>query len=171
MIDMQAANGTFGNDSGSAVQTLQDKASEMAGEVSDTAREYAAQIRDSAGELGEAAMEKVDGVVGDQRSAGADYIASIAKAADKAADAFDNDLPQAANFIRQASEHIRGAADMVRDGDAREAVNRMREFAQTQPTLFFGGALLLGFAAVRFLKSSPPSSYGSAGRENGHGTF
>ena len=69
--------------------------------------------------------------------------------------AFDNDLPQAARYIRQGSEQIQGVADKLRERDVRELVGDVQEFARQQPTLFFGGAVVLGFAALRFLKSAP----------------
>ena len=65
-------------------------------------------------------------------------------------------LPQAAHYIRQASEQMQGVADTVRQRDVRELVGEVQDFARRQPTLFFGGAVVLGFAALRFLKSTAP---------------
>ena len=45
----------------------------------------------------------------------------------------------------------------MREKDVRQLVGEVQDFARRQPTLFFGGAVLLGFAALRFLKSAPPS--------------
>ena len=44
----------------------------------------------------------------------------------------------------------------MRERDVRELVGEVQDFARKQPTLFFGGAVILGFAALRFLKSTPP---------------
>ena len=71
---------------------------------------------------------------------------------------FDNDLPQAAQYIRQASQTMSGVADQIRDREVRDLIGEVTDFARRQPTLVFGGAMLLGFAALRFLKSSAPSS-------------
>ena len=65
-------------------------------------------------------------------------------------------MPQAAQYIRQASEQIQSVAEVVRERDMRELVGEVENFARRQPTLFFGGAMILGFAALRFLKSSSP---------------
>ena len=62
-----------------------------------------------------------------------------------------------AHYIRQASEQIQGVADTVRQRDVRELVGEVQDFARRQPTLFFGGAVVLGFAALRFLKSTAPN--------------
>jgi hypothetical protein len=36
----------------------------------------------------------------------------------------------------------------------RELAAEVQDFARKQPTLFFGGAVILGFAALRFFKSA-----------------
>jgi hypothetical protein len=36
-------------------------------------------------------------------------------------------------------------------------VGEVQDFARRQPTLFIGGAVILGFAALRFLKSATPA--------------
>jgi hypothetical protein len=41
----------------------------------------------------------------------------------------------------------------MRNRDMSEIVGNVQDFARKQPTAFFGAAVLLGFAAVRFLKS------------------
>jgi hypothetical protein len=119
------------------------------------AKDNAAQLGDAARDLADSAKDKVEEAVTRRKSVGADYIGSVAQATGRAAQAFDNDLPQAALYIRQASEHIQGVADTVRERDVRELVGEVQNFARKQPTLFFGGAVVLGFAALRFLKSTP----------------
>jgi hypothetical protein len=89
---------------------------------------------------------------------GADYIASIAQAAERAAKEFDTELPQAAQYIRQASQTINGVADKIREREVRDLVGELTDYARRQPTLVFGGAMLLGFAALRFLRSSAPAA-------------
>ena len=41
----------------------------------------------------------------------------------------------------------------MRNRDMSEIVGNVQAFARKQPTAFFGAAVLLGFAAVRFIKS------------------
>jgi hypothetical protein len=89
-----------------------------------------------------------------QKSLGADYIGALAGAMNRAAGEFDTELPQAAHYIRQASEQVSGFADTVRQRDIRELAAEVQDFARKQPTLFFGGAVILGFAALRFFKSA-----------------
>jgi methyl-accepting chemotaxis protein len=145
--------------SGKAKDVLRDVKAKAAGVSEDltrAAKDNAAQIGNTAREFASSAQEKVGEAVGQRKSIGADYIGSIAQATQQAAMAFDNDLPQAAQYIRQASEKMQGVADTVRERDVRELVGDVQDFARQQPTLFFGGAVILGFAALRFLKSTPP---------------
>jgi hypothetical protein len=132
------------------------KAAGMTEDITKAAKDNAAQLGNTAKEFANTAADKVGEAVTQRKSLGADYIGSIAQATRQAAMAFDNDLPQAAHYIRQASEQIQGVADNVREKDVRELVGDVQEFARQQPTLFFGGAVVLGFAALRFLKSTPP---------------
>jgi hypothetical protein len=135
---------------------LKAKASDVADVVTRAAKDNASQMGDAALDMAKQAKDKAEAVASRQKSAGADYIDSIAQAASRAANEFESELPQAARYIRQASEQIQGVANNVRERDMRELVGEVQEFARRQPTLFFGGALILGFAALRFLKSSAP---------------
>ena len=161
---------------------LSGKASEMVREFTSQAQdlkdraaaglaESASQAKDTGSSFARSATRKVEDVLTNQKAMGADYISSLAQAADRAANEFDNDLPQAAQYIRQASQTMSGVADQIRDREVRDLVGEVTDFARRQPTLVFGGAMLLGFAALRFLKSSAPSSNAmdtSGGFDQGH---
>jgi uncharacterized protein YjbJ (UPF0337 family) len=138
------------------VRDVKAKASGLTDDVTRMAKDNAAQLGGAARNLASSAKDKVEEAVTQRKSIGADYIGSLAQATGQAANAFDSDLPQAARYIRQASEQIQGVADTVRERDIRELVGEVQDFARKQPTLFFGGAVILGFAALRFLKSAPP---------------
>ena len=136
---------------------LKDKASEITDTVSRTAKDQASELGSAAKELASDAAGKVTTAMNHQKTAGADYIGSIAQAVHRAAGEFDGEVPQAAKYIRQAADQLEGVANAVRERDMRELVGEVQNFARRQPTLFFGGAMLLGFAALRFLKSSSSS--------------
>ena len=143
------------------VRDVKAKASDLADGMTRAAKDNASQLGDAALDMANSAKNKVGEAVSQRKSLGADYIGSIAQATSRAANEFESDLPQAAQYIRQASEQIQGVADTVRERDVRELVGEVQEFARRQPTLFFGGAVVLGFAALRFLKSTAPNA-GSA---------
>jgi len=140
------------------VRDVKAKASNLTDGVTRAAKGNASQLGDAALDMANSAKDKVEAAVSEKKSLGADYIGSIAKATGRAASEFEADLPEAAHYIRQASEQIQGVADNVRERNVRELFGEVQEFARQQPTLFFGGAVVLGFAALRFLKSTPPNA-------------
>ncbi len=158
MSDTYAAQPDLAGKAKDIVSDVKAKAAELTDGVTRAAKDNASQLGDAAMNMANNAKDKVEAAVSDQKSVGADYIQSIAQAAERAANEFDDELPQAAHYIRQASEQIQGFADTVRERDVRELVGEVQDFARRQPTLFFGGAVLLGFAALRFLKSAAPTS-------------
>jgi hypothetical protein len=137
------------------------KGSEITGEVSrvatNIAKDNIAQVQTATRELASKAQNKVEETITQRKSVGADYIGSIAQATEHAAEAFTPDLPQAAHYIRLASKQMQEAADTLRERNVRELIGNVQGFARKQPTLFFGGAMILGFAALRFLKSASPA--------------
>ena len=152
---------------------LSGKASEMARDFTSQAQdlkdraagafaENASRVKESGSGFAQTATRKVEDVLTNQKAMGADYIASVAQAAERAAKEFEGDLPQAAQYIRQASQTMTGVADKIRDREVRDLVGELTDFARRRPTLVFGGAMLLGFAALRFLKSDAPAG-GSGG--------
>jgi len=137
---------------------VKSKASDLTEGVTRAAKDNASQLGDAAMDMANSAKDKVEAAVSERKSLGADYIGSIAQATERAAQEFEAELPQAARYIRQASEQIQGVADTIRERDMRELVGEVQDFARRQPTLFFGGAVVLGFAALRFLKSTAPTA-------------
>lgn len=161
MSDTYSATPDLNNKANDIVRDVKAKASDLADNVSRVARDNMSNLTDAAKGIAKEATDQVSKSVSSQKSAGADYIASFAQATGRAADQFENDIPQAAQFIRQASDQIQGFADTVRERDARELISDVQDFVRRQPTLFFGGAVVLGFAALRFLKSGTPKSTGT----------
>jgi hypothetical protein len=151
----------FAGQAKDAIRDVKTKASDLTDSVTRAAKDNASQLGDAALDMASSAKDKVEAAVTERKSIGADYIGSIAQATGRAAHEFEAELPQAAHYIRQASEQIQGVADTVRQRDVRELVGEVQDFAKRQPTLFFGGAVVLGFAALRFLKSTAPKTAGN----------
>jgi hypothetical protein len=93
-----------------------------------------------------------------QKEAGADQIGGIARAVHGAAREIEDKMPQAASFVHDAATRLEGAAASLRERSVDDLVRSFNDFARTQPAVFFGGAVLAGFALSRFLKSSAESS-------------
>jgi hypothetical protein len=89
-----------------------------------------------------------------QKRAGADQIGGVARAIHGAAHEIEQELPQAAGFVHDAATKLEGAAASLRDRSVDDLIGTLNNFARSQPAVFFGGAVLAGFALSRFLKSS-----------------
>lgn len=150
---------------------LKNQASELTESVTRAAKDQVAGLGDAAKDLASDATDRVKTAMDEQKAASADYLGTIAQAVHRAAGEFQSDVPQAAQYIRQAAGQIETVAHAVRDRNMRELVGEVQDFARRQPTLFFGGAVVLGFAALRFLKSSAPGSSGHASSRPGENRY
>jgi hypothetical protein len=160
------ATGTQRNDLGaktdSLVKQAQDfgrdlkgQASELTEKATDTVKIQAGNLADQAKEVASGAGEKLRESVSAQKVAGADYVGNVANIIRRTAYEFDAEMPQAGHYIRKAAAQIENVSEAMRNKNMSEIVGNVQDFARKQPTAFFGAAVFLGFAAVRFLKSAP----------------
>jgi hypothetical protein len=63
-------------------------------------------------------------------------------------------MPQVASYVHGAAAQLEDAARTLRHRSVDELIDGIGSFARAQPAVFFGGAMLAGFALTRFLKSS-----------------
>jgi hypothetical protein len=153
----------------SAGREIKDKAIGLVGASSDTIKDQASDFVDSAKDVASQATEKLRQAVDAQKSAGADYVGSLAGTIRRAAKEFDGDLPIAGTYIRKAASQVEGIADTIKTGNFNDLVKGAQSFARRQPTAFLGMAVLAGFGVVRFLKSSAADADRSVSRD-GNGT-
>lgn len=137
---------------------VSDKASELAGNSNDRLKEQASGFGDMAKDVASQASDKLKDTMAQTKGAGADYVGNLAETIRRAAKEFDNDLPIAGKYIRKAAAQVENVSASMRSGDFNDLFENAQTFARRQPTAFLGLAALAGFAAVRFLKSSPGRS-------------
>ena len=138
----------------SAGRDVKDKAIGLAAASSETIKDQASEFVDAAKDVASQATDKLKQTVDSQKSAGADYVGSLAGTIRRAAKEFDGDLPIAGTYIRKAASQVEGVADTIRTGNFKDFVRGTQSFARRQPTAFLGMAVLAGFGVLRFLKSS-----------------
>ena len=119
----------------------------------------AAGVKNMASKAGEKLMDTAES----QKRAGADYVVSIADAVRRAASEFDEQIPQAGDYIRSAADQMETMADSLRRRDVGQMFSDVQSFARRQPTAFLGASFLAGFAAMRFLRSSSRNGNGASG--------
>lgn len=129
------------------------QATELAKNATDAVKTQAANLTESAKDVAADAGEKLRTTLQEQKAAGADYVGNVANIVRRSAYAFDSDIPQAGHYIRKAAAQLENVSEAMRNRDMSEIVGNVQQFARRQPTAFFGAAVLVGFAAVRFLKS------------------
>jgi gas vesicle protein len=139
-------------------QEVKGQATELAKNATDAIKSQAANLTESAKDVASEASEKIRTTLQEQKAAGADYVGNVANIIRRTAYEFDSDIPQAGHYIRKAASQIDNVAEAMRNRDMSEIVSNVQQFARKQPTAFFGAAVLVGFAAVRFLKSGSGAS-------------
>jgi hypothetical protein len=149
---------------------LKDKAADMAGSSTEAIKGRASDAMDVAKDMASQATDKLKQTVDDQKNQGADYVGNLADTMRRAAREFDHDLPIAGAYIRKAASQIEGVSDQIKTGNFSDLVSGAQAFARRQPTAFLGLAVLAGFGAVRFLKSSANSSDASSGPDYSGGS-
>jgi hypothetical protein len=142
---------------------LKDQTSELTQKATDTVKTQAGNLTEQAKEVASDAGDKLLASVSAQKAAGADYVGNVANIIRRTAYEFDTEMPQAGHYIRKAAAQIENVSEAMRNKNMSEIVGNVQDFARKQPTAFFGAAVLLGFAAVRFLKSAPANANQSAG--------
>jgi hypothetical protein len=154
-----------------ASRDLKEKAAGLAGSSADAIKDRASDAMDAAKDMASQATDKLKQTVDDQKNQGADYVGNLADTMRRAAREFDHDLPIAGAYIRKAASQIEGVSDQIKTGNFSDLVSGAQAFARRQPTAFLGLAVLAGFGAVRFLKSSADNSGASSAQVGGGGEF
>jgi hypothetical protein len=137
---------------------VQSSVADLAGASNEAIKTHASHAIDAAKEVAASAQDRLQGKLDEQKGAGADYVKTFAGTLRRAASQFDDDAPAAGEYVRKAANQLESAADAIRNGDVRDLVQGVQNFARSQPTAFFGLAFLAGFGAVRFLKSAAAPS-------------
>lgn len=137
------------------------------------AREQAARTARETKSMGE-------DIKGRAASAAGSAKAEAARRADSAKGSVAVEVERIASALRAGRDELRGdstaertfawaadgldrAAGMIRDRDSSQLMNDLGEFARRNPSVFLGGAALIGFAASRFAKASTRTHHSGVG--------
>jgi len=166
--DSASATQNLADQARSAGRDLKDKAAQVVESSSEAIKSSSEAVKERASDLADAAKDAASQMlkqtVEGQKNVGADYVGNLAETMRRAAREFDNDLPFAGTYIRKAASQVEDVAEKIRAGNLSDLVQGAQSFARRQPTAFLGMAVLAGFGAVRFFKSSSqPTSYSQPG--------
>jgi hypothetical protein len=88
-----------------------------------------------------------------QKEVGAEQLSGIAGAVHAAADELERQVPGAGGYVHDAAARIDTMASGLKERDLSQLADGMRQLGRERPLALFGGAVLVGFALSRFLKS------------------
>lgn len=138
-----------------ATQSIQNNVASVASDLKDRASQHADQAKTIVSSIADEARGKISDIVEHQKSAGAERLSGVARAAQTAANDLDEQNPQVARLVRDAAASVDRFAGDLRSSNVTDIVASVSNFARQQPVAFFAGSVLAGFALARFLKSEP----------------
>jgi ElaB/YqjD/DUF883 family membrane-anchored ribosome-binding protein len=165
--DVTSSTKRSGSGSSSSTTTgdLRAKAGEAVSKITDAAHQAVDEAKRSTSSFASDANEKVRGILDQQVAAGADIVSQVAESARIAAQNLDQNIPQLANLVRDASERIEEFSREIRSQSASELADTISQFARRRPAVVFGMAAACGFVAFRLLNASSSTRRPSANRD------
>ena len=88
-----------------------------------------------------------------QKNAGAEKIIGVARAIRAAAGDLEQDSPQVAQYVRSAASSLEKVTRDFSSHSVDDMGHALGDMARRNPTLFFAGSLLAGFALFRLLNT------------------
>jgi hypothetical protein len=119
------------------------------------------QIQAQAGQLVELARDQLTGQLTTQKARAAAGVSALAEAVRQVGQQTrQQDVGPLADYVDGAADQLAQLATTLREQDIDQLGATVSGFARRQPALFLAAAVALGFAGVRVLKSSTPTSAG-----------
>ena len=141
------------------------KGSEQTGaDVVDAAVEVKDQLSGQVSGLSHQVQQQVNTQVASQKDKLVDTLETVSLLLHQAGEHADlQDKAMLSQYVDQAAQKVSTWTDSLRSQDATQLLAETKNLASRQPLLFMGGALALGFAGARFLRTSaqPPETSGS----------
>lgn len=174
MMDRDRANpgstpyGTsLGFDRNAGAKGSGEEMKQQAGHIADQVKDQAVQMKDKVADTATGALE-------DRKAQTSSGLGDVAQTIRQTSEELrSQDQGAIANYVDQAADQLERVTGYLREHDVRHIVGDVERFARREPTLFLGGAFLLGVLGARFLKSSSQAAdeQGSRWQERqGYGT-
>lgn len=144
---------------GDALTEASRAASDVAGKASQVASDAASSITD-----------QVKGLLDKQVGNGANMVGHLAGSAMLAADDLHRNAPQLAGLLQGVAHRLESYADDLHEQSVDELWRSASNYTRRQPAVVFGLAALVGFFALRTLKSTPVTPTAKHSQQQ-HGQF
>jgi hypothetical protein len=164
-------NSEYTNEAGEGADNPFDTApTSTAGEISSTAvalkdqavntsQKVLAQTKETAGKAIDRAKDRMKSQAASQKDQAVDSMSSAVRALEATSQQFRGEnLALVAGYTDSLTDQIRRASDYLSDRSVEDITHDVEDFARKNPSLFIGGAFVLGIALGRFLRSSAMST-------------
>ncbi len=156
---MERYPGTTPAEAGSTSQVSQ--ATEQARQQT---QQLAQQARQQASELANRGGEQVKGQLANQKHNAAQRMTPLQAALRETGQQLRNQgQGPVADYADKAADQLERFAGYLRENDVDRLLDDARSFARSNPAVYLGSGVALGFLATRFLKSSSEEAYTSSG--------
>ena len=113
------------------------------------------QAEEKAGQLAEQAKEQANSQLSKQKERATEQLGSISSALHETSGNLRKENQESvASYVEKAAHQVDHFSDYLRTRSASELVSEVKRYARRDPSLFLGGAMLMGLAGARFFKSS-----------------
>lgn len=99
-------------------------------------------------------QQRVTSRVDEQKNRAADGLGGIADVFRNASNELRAENEALASYVDMASDQMKALAEQIRQRGVADMMQDVGEFARRRPTVFIGGAFLVGLGIARFLKST-----------------
>jgi ElaB/YqjD/DUF883 family membrane-anchored ribosome-binding protein len=137
---------------------VSDTAGLVAEQVQSQAQQVAQQAQQTAGQVATQAKQQTTSALNSQKDKAADSLESVAQALRQTSQQLQQQQGGISQLVNKAADRVEQVSQYLRNRDVNDLVYDAEGYARSNPGVFLGGALALGFLTARFLKSSPPSS-------------
>ena len=136
---------------------VRDHVRRTAEDVQEQLASAAENTKEQVGEVAESVKTRAHAMAEDRKATGAEQLSGLARAINLAADELQDELPQAAGYVREAAARVDNVSTMIRERSIEDLIHEANGFARSNSVAFFGISVVAGFALARFLKSGAPS--------------
>lgn len=134
----------------------------MASDAMDKASETVTDaVSAAAAEGGSRLTDMVD----QQIKSASQYVTLISNTARSGADSLEQEAPQLARVLRNAAQRSDEFAHMLEDKSYSDMVEVAGRYIRSNPRVFLGGAVVVGFVMARLLKDLVPDMTAQGGRQ------
>lgn len=125
-------------------------------------REIAQHTRGVAGQIVDEVREAAQSLLEDQKVRAAETVHGVAEALHRTAESMRRENLPVAEYADRAADRIDELSARFREQRWSDLLAQAEDFAHRQPTLFFAGAVAMGFVVGRFMAASADHEGGSA---------